>query len=382
MIDYDFEKILQEVEQSEQKKQDYDFKKILHESTQRDLDELRKKVENGSISAQDAQKEMTAIADLIPLDKLNFGASNFENGLIDSLVNIGASGEYILNLIKKVYNGDPDKQFEFFKNLSSERKEQLAENPSFIRSIAKEIIPSIVVGATFGGAPAIGSIGKNIASIPVLGKKLQSFLSPLGKLSDLSLQSGLAGALSGFEGEKYQNAIQDAVVGAGLSGAGSLASKGLEKLLPAKSPQAIANTLLKETNISRKEFDNLFKKAENKFSTLKSNLDQPLYEYDQTKKNVFKMLKDYNPKDLNFEKEINANTVDAVKNKIRKQLSAEQFPKEFGDFFNKLLKESAEPATRSNYLANQYYRNVNKISDESLQILMALGLKDAFERKN
>lgn len=433
MIDYDFEQILKEIEQPEQKKRDYDFEKILQESTQKDLDELRKKVENGLISTQDAQKEMTSIANVIPLDQLNFGASNFENGLIDSLVNIGASGEYIVNMIKKFFTGDLDKQFDFFKNLSNERKEQLAENPSFIRSFAKEIIPSMAIGSIFTELPALGSIGKNIASaigsIPAIGKELMPFLSPIGKLSDLGLQSGLSGALSGFEGEKYKNAYYSAISGSLLSGAGSLGSKGLEKLFPTKSPKGMLEKLLKNTNISRKEFNDIFGKAENKFFELNSGLKQPLYQYDQTKENVFKMLNDkrlidfekkfnantaspsYKPlykdgtettslnllskpkskltqKELDsifnetFNETINANTIDAVKNTIRRQASEKQFPKEFTDFFNKVLKGSVEPATRSNYLANQYYRNVNKMSQQELQILMALGMKDALQSNN
>jgi len=392
MIDYDFEQILKEIEQPEQKKRDYDFEKILQESTQKDLDELRKKVENGLISPQDAEKEMTSIANLIPLDQLNFGASNFENGLnglIDSLVNIGASGEYIVNMIKKFFTGDLDKQFDFFKNLSNERKEQLAKNPSFIRSFAKEIIPAMAIGSIFTKLPALGSIGKNIASaigsIPAIGKELMPFLSPIGKLSDLGLQSGLSGALSGFEGEKYKDAYYNAIIGSLLSGAGSLGSKGLEKLFPTKSPKGMSEKLLENTNISRKEFNDIFGKAENKFFELNSGLKQPLYQYDQTKENVFKMIKDnnfYKKELIDFEKEVNANTLDAVKNTIRRQASEKQFPKEFTDFFNKVLKKSVEPATRSNYLANQYYRNVNKMSQQELQILMALGMKDALQSNN
>lgn len=366
-----------------------DFNTFRKTRNQERLDLLLDSVKNGSISAYDAQKEMAAIGNSGIIDQLNFGVNDFENGVIDSLVNIGASGEDIYNFIKRIFNDDIDKQTKFFNNLSSERKEQLVKNPSFMRDIGSDIIPSLATGTFFSAIPAIGSIGKNIASatksIPGIGKQVQSLLNPVGKLSDLSLQSGLASALGGFEGEKTKDATLGALTGAAFSGAGSLTSKGLEKLLPAKSPKGIANKLLEDTNISRKEFNDLFGKAENQFLKLNSDYQNPLYKYAETKENVLKMLKDnnlYKKELIDFEKEVNANTIDAVKNTIREQTTKKEFPERFTKFFNTFLKKSAEPATRSNYLANQYYRNVNKISDENLQILIALRLKDASESKN
>jgi hypothetical protein len=293
------------------------------------LDLLLDSVKNGSISAHDAQKEMTAIGNSGVIDQLNFGVNDFENGLIDSLVNMTASGEDIYNFIKRIFNDDIDKQTKFFNNLSSERKEQLAENPSFMREIANDIVPSMATGTLFSAIPAIGSIGKNIASatksIPGVGKQIQQLLTPLGKLSDLGLQSGIAGALGGFEGEKTKDATLDALTGAVLSGAGSLASKGLEKFRPAKSPKGIANKLIDEGKMSKQEFDNFLKQSEEQFFKLNPNLKNPLYKYNETKKNVLEeFLRDGM---------VDVGNLDATKNKVRKELIRDEFPKEFGDFF-------------------------------------------------
>lgn len=375
----DFETFVQKRKQEKEKTKLEDFETFKLKRNQNRLDNLRNQISNGLISSEDAQKEMTSIANSGIIEKLNFGVNDFENGLIDSLVNIGASGEYIYNFIEKIFGVDAEKQANFFKNLSNERKEQLITDPSFTREIAKEIIPSMIVGSAFAQIPAIGSIGKNIASIgknaPVIGKEIKSILNPLGKLSDLGLQSSAAGALSGFEGEKTRDAVRDAIIGAGFSALSSGVSAGLEKFLPKKSPKGIANALIEQGKISKKEFENILKKSEEEFFKLNPNLKNPLYKYDETKRNV---LKELLQNDI-----VDVSTIDATKNKIRKELTQDQFPKEFGDFFNKLLKESVEPSTQGNYFANQYYRNVNKMNnDQTMQILQALQIQNALKSKN